>query len=464
MTLNEKGFGIVGVLAAAGIFAVVMTGTTQFFIISLKSQASIQSSISEANLRNMVIKSVDCTNTLKGKKIGKGTGPNFQVTELKDNSSPPEVLLSVSDFQNNLKVEKIRTLSTSQAKSENPKKISDKPELVIYFSRPGSLFEAKAANIKCDATEANLKNCHRVSCDLNVVKAGNKVDTCDFLSCTSGGIDAETLKCYNVDITNKNVLVGTCESIKGQENTFLGHKAGALKDSIGRHSVFIGAHAGSKHREGTGNVFIGAHAGHSDVSGRGNTFIGSSAGADNTNWHNNTFIGSSAGGGSKGGFNTYIGVVAGGGTEGERNIFLGGRYVSEFKETLGTGGMGTWTHDTHINDTFIVSPTRQFGNMPFIRGDMRTLDEINQGKPAADKEKYPIIEVTGRKDKAPERVAYRREVNEKLKPLETKINALESTINTLQSEKTTLEQRIRVLETQITQSPPLQVPSPDSTN
>jgi hypothetical protein len=135
----------------------------------------------------------------------------------------------------------------------------------------------------------------------------------------------------------ENTLLGEYagSNVQGQNNTFIGYKAG-FNHGTGNENIYIGEEAGFSTTDGGRNHFIGNMSGHSNTSGFSNQFIGYEAGYSTTTGSENNFIGFASGyTNTTGQKNTFFGDYTGFYNTGSNNYFSG--YYAGFNNTSADG-------------------------------------------------------------------------------------------------------------------------------
>ncbi|MDE0119482.1 MAG: prepilin-type N-terminal cleavage/methylation domain-containing protein [Bdellovibrionales bacterium] len=383
---NKKGVTLVEILIIMAIMALLITGSSEFFIHTMKVQNLTYSQDSEEKLREQLAK-VDegaCTNTFSNKKVGES------INEIKDEFDQTLIELSSSNnfFDRNLKVINISTRSkidpcnsiiVSSCNSIQASEPGDCPpgctdptippggsapcggtnatcppgcidpatfpgtcggtratsipgyaEMEIAFSRPGSFFETKKRGGVC--TSSDQTDCYKQDCILRLSGsplpsgvAGTDIGSCELLSCSNINFLNKNISCYTMadDLTGQGITSLGCGAPPQQEKTTsLGFSTGITNSGQGKFNTFIGYQAGKKNIKPF-NTFIGYQAGEKNAIGELSTFIGYRAGQNNKG-EENTFIGSEAGQNSdSSSYNTFIGYQAGQNSEGNNNFFIG---------------------------------------------------------------------------------------------------------------------------------------------
>jgi hypothetical protein len=130
---------------------------------------------------------------------------------------------------------------------------------------------------------------------------------------------------YDETGTTTTLGEGTATTLENN-STIVGYEAGNGDSSTGNDNTFIGSRAGNANTSGSGNSFFGNDAGYNNTSGYGNSFLGSAAGRANTTGYDNSFFGIGAGYRSTtGNSNSFFGRDAGiFNTTGNFNSFFGG--------------------------------------------------------------------------------------------------------------------------------------------
>ncbi|MDE0118496.1 MAG: hypothetical protein OXM55_00620 [Bdellovibrionales bacterium] len=334
-----------------------------------------------------------CKKTFSGKNIGQS------IDRIQDGKGIPLLDLSTTKglFNRHLKVVKIETRpKTDPCSSITAASSGDCPpgctysspgpcsgtsststpgyaEMDIYFSRPGSLFEAKKLDGVC--TSLDQTDCYKNSCILSLEPThtganGVAIGDCAFFSCnkgiSGGGGDVE---CYQVtdtgDTPEEVALVGcgTTQDVTQAETTAYGFNAGGSgaglastfigfntgKLSTGHFNTFLGYEAGKKNTTGNHNIFIGHKAGYSNIRGDHSIFLGHEAGyntiGNSGEFSYNIFLGTLTGNANTTGTdNTYVGHKAGRNkVTGNRNTFIGSETgYGHLTRVLNTGSYNTF--------------------------------------------------------------------------------------------------------------------------
>ena len=182
---NNKGFGLIEVLVAAGILSVMSLAMLKMFQSSFDSQAVLSSIMLDQDLKHAIRKSFEGVSCEKNMQSVSGD----TITELKHYSSPTDtgmILIKKGQFKEKLDIVKM-------AIEQEPYDPIHK-KLTVYYKRRGLGVLTTRDQKPC--TETDLSGCYEDICKM-AYKTGSIDDTCSLLNCSA--IDKNSLAGISCD-------------------------------------------------------------------------------------------------------------------------------------------------------------------------------------------------------------------------------------------------------------------------
>ena len=285
----RPGLTLVGVLTAATVGTIVVTGLTQLSVNTMETMKKSQRTAQSINLGEEISQALKqgplssctgancynaCTSTLKGYTNTKGHADDKKSVVIRRPSSTPGVRgqerYKKDQIHQDIRIQEIQfrvrdgkgAVSTTVDRNKDGRTdsadVRENPDLLVYFALSG------------DARDS-LSSTAPLEFPVNVISYEGSTAKIKECAITAGG--AMRTPCYRAEGKKTLVGCGGTEHNRGGSTTAFGHSAGS-RLSTGGGNTFVGYEAGKDVTTGTNNIFLGHGAGKNVATGTNNIYIG----------------------------------------------------------------------------------------------------------------------------------------------------------------------------------------------